>query len=61
MNIMMQREIIGKPIPLLSTIENELLKQKAREKFEKEVLERHEAKVRYYKEKKERSNATNSK
>ena len=48
---MMQRHIIGKKLPLLSTIELDLLKQKAREKFDKEVFERHEAKVKYYREK----------
>ena len=35
-NTMMQRHIIGKKLPLLSTIELDLLKQKAREKFERE-------------------------
>ena len=56
MNIMMQRHIIGKPIPLLSTIENDLLKQKARKDFDKEVLARHEAKVKKYKERNNESN-----
>ena len=60
-NTVMIQEFIGKTLPLLSTIETDLLKHKAREDFERKVLERHEAKVRYYKEKKERSNATNSK
>ena len=51
-NIMMQREIIGKRIPLLSKIENDFIKRKAREKFEKEVFERQEALVKKYKERK---------
>ena len=52
MNTMMIRHSIGEKLPLLSTIENDLLKKKAREDFDRKVLARHEATVKKYKDKK---------